>query len=298
MSNEMSVPRAAKWPFLLGDAVLVGCAYFIFWQARLPFGPWELAGVVACVALGAWLAVWPFLNEYQACLRLAESQGLNETVAQIQKLETVAAQIATATAQWQGVQDGCTRAVSAVGELRQRMELAGKESMEFLKKANDSERAALRLETEKLRRAEGDWLQVLVRIVDHVLALHGAAVRSGQPQLAKQITHFRDSILETTRRVGFLPFGAAPGQPFDPEAHQRIEEKAETLPDAKIAETLAPGYTFQGQPIRRALVRLEGEALPEPPAAPTPTPREELQATPTAPDAAPGEAQEKPGELF
>ena len=32
---------------------------------------------------------------------------------------------------------------------------------QFLDKANDTERNHLRLEVEKLRRAEGDWLQVL-----------------------------------------------------------------------------------------------------------------------------------------
>jgi hypothetical protein len=119
------------------------------------------------------------------------------------------------------------------------------------------------LEVEKLRRAEGEWLQVQVRVLDHVLALHSAATRSGQPQIIKQLTQFRDACLDATRRIGLLPFGAAPGQPFDTVAHQRLDDAGEVAADAKIAETLAPGYTYQGQPIRRALVRLEGESLPK-----------------------------------
>ena len=47
---------------------------------------------------------------------------------------------------------------------------------EFLAKANDSEKGFLRLEVDKLKRAEGEWLQTLVRILDHVNALHQGAL--------------------------------------------------------------------------------------------------------------------------
>ena len=65
-----------------------------------------------------------------------------------------------------------------------------REFSEFMQKMNDSEKAALRLEIEKFRRGEGEWLQVLVRILDHVFLLHAAAARSGQPKLAEQIAQF------------------------------------------------------------------------------------------------------------
>ena len=65
-----------------------------------------------------------------------------------------------------------------------------REFSEFMQKMNDSEKAALRLEIEKLRRGEGEWLQVLVRILDHVFLLHAAAMRSGQPKLVGQISQF------------------------------------------------------------------------------------------------------------
>ena len=149
----------------------------IYTQAGRPLGPWELAALVACVALGAWLAVKPFLLEYEAAMRLADTQGLTDAVAQIQKLEQLAGQIGAATAQWQGVQDGCGGAVASAKELTTRMSTEAKGFMEFLQKANDSERATLRLEVDKLRRVEGEWLQLLVRVLDHVLGLHGAAVR-------------------------------------------------------------------------------------------------------------------------
>jgi len=201
--------------------------------------------------------------EYQASRELVEARKLADAVAQIQKLEQLAAQIGSATGLWQGVQDGCSQVVATAEQISTRMSAETKGFMEFMQKANDSERAALRLEVDKLRRAEGDWLQLLVRVLDHVLGLHSAAVRSGQPQVVKQLTHFRDAVLDLTRRIGLVPYGAAPGQPFDAAAHQRLDDKAELPPEAKVAETLAPGYTFQGQTLRRTLVRLEGETLPQ-----------------------------------
>jgi len=136
---------------------------------------------------------------------------------------------------------------------------------EFLQKMNDGEKAHLRLETEKLRRAEQEWLQVLVYLLDHVFALFQAARRSGQPALLEQISLFQNSCRDAARRVGLVPTLAPAGEPFDPKAHQ-LKDDVVPAANAVIAETLATGYTFQGQPLRRALV-----AVREPEAAAAPT---------------------------
>ena len=49
---------------------------------------------------------------------------------------------------------------------------------EFMKRANDSERATLRLEVEKLRRWESEWLQVAVQMLDHVPVRNGPRARA------------------------------------------------------------------------------------------------------------------------
>jgi molecular chaperone GrpE (heat shock protein) len=132
---------------------------------------------------------------------------------------------------------------------------------EFLQRANDSERANLRLEVDKLKRGEGEWLQVLVRMLDHVYALHQGASRSGQPKVAEQVGNFQMACRDSARRVGLTPFTANEGEPFDAQRHQLVEEGATAAVDAIVAETIATGYTFQGRLVRPALVRLrDGEA--------------------------------------
>lgn len=133
----------------------------------------------------------------------------------------------------------------------------GKEFAQFMEKANDTERAHLRLEIEKLRRAENEWLEVLVRICDHVYALHRAALNSGQPALADQLTRFQQAVRDSIRRLGLVPHEAKPDEPFDERAHQLAEPDLAAPAGALIADTLATGYTLQGQTIRRIVVALK-----------------------------------------
>jgi hypothetical protein len=123
-----------------------------------------------------------------------------------------------------------------------------------MQKASDSEKATLRLEVEKLRRGEGQWLQVLVNLLDHVFALYQAGSRSGQPNLEAQLGRFQEACRDVVRRVGLVPFEAQTDEPFDPAKHQLPDDDPPPAPDARVGQTLAAGYAFQGQLVRRSLV--------------------------------------------
>src|SRR5689334_6768535 len=98
-------PVLAKWPFFVGDALMLGAAWFVYWESRLPMGPWQIAFVVLCVGGGACLSIMPFLLEYRCAVRLAEARGLNTAVEQLRKVEALASQINGATGQWQTVHE-------------------------------------------------------------------------------------------------------------------------------------------------------------------------------------------------
>src|SRR5436190_8048217 len=176
-------PVIHKWPFFIGDAVFLGAAYFIFYQSKLPMGAWQIFFVVLCVAGGAWLGIMPFLLEYRLACKLAEVEKLTSVTSQIQGLEALARQINSATSQWSGVQEHAEKTTALSKSMADRMAAEVKAFNEFMQRANDGEKATLRLEIEKLRRVENDWVQTLTRVLDHVFALHQGAVRSGQPRL-------------------------------------------------------------------------------------------------------------------
>jgi molecular chaperone GrpE (heat shock protein) len=271
--REPMEPKLPKWPFFLGDALLLGAAWFISFQSKPPMGPWQILFVVLCVAGGACLGIMPFLLEYRITVKLVEASALTTVVSRMQNLETIAAQISVATAHWQAAQDQAEKTAGDAKAIADRMTAEIQSFSGFMERANESEKATLRLEVEKLHRSENEWVQVVVRTLDHVFALHLGAVRSGQPTLIAQLTNFQTACRDAARRVGLSPFIATHSEPFDPLRHQLIEGDAKTVGDAVVAETVAAGYTFQGRLLRPALVRLrEGNALEpiRPQAAPTP----------------------------
>jgi len=258
--SDSIVPKLAKWPFFVGDGLLLGTAYFICHQSKFSLGHWETCFVVLCVLGGAVLGVAPFLLEYDALVKVAEAGALTTVVSQLQKLEGIAGQISGATGRWQEAQDQADKTAASAREIAERMTGEVQAFTEFMKRANDSERATLRLEVDKLRRVESEWLQVLVRLLDHVFALHQGACRSGQPKLIEQVGSFQNACRDAARRVGLTPFTANAAEPFDAQRHQLIEEKAQPPADAVVAETVAAGYTFQGRLLRPVLVRLREPA--------------------------------------
>jgi molecular chaperone GrpE (heat shock protein) len=104
----------------------------------------------------------------------------------------------------------------------------------------------------------------MVRILDHIFALHVAAIRSNQPKVAEQIGQFQNACRGTVRRVGLTAFLGDPEAPFDAERFQ-IADGKKPFDGAVVAETIAAGYTFQGKMVRPALVKLREPKAPEPP---------------------------------
>jgi len=259
-------------PFIVGDLLLLAAAWLIFQYSHRPMTSFEVAGLAFCVALGAWFGVWPLVLRYRADLKLLETTALRDVSAQVQNLEQLASRIAAATGHWQTAQEHAVETVNAARDVSERMATEKREFIAFLEKANDAERNHLRLEVEKLRRAEGDWVRVLAQVFDHIYALYVAAVRIGQPNLIEQLGNFQNACREVARRIGFVPLTVAPGTPFDPNLHHVPDPDAPAPPGACVADTLATGYTFQGQLVRPPLVSLQApapEPAPPPPSAET-----------------------------
>ena len=265
--NKPSDWTVPKWPFISAWILLLAAAAVLIFRAAHPISQTDAVLATTAVALGALLGCLPFILEYQAAAKLIEVNALGSVTDKFSSLEAFAEQVASATDQWARVQEvtqgSAEKAVTAAKEIADRMTNEVREFNEFQARMNDAEKNALRLEVDKLRRVEGDWLQVLARILDHVFALHNAAVRSGQPELATQIGNFQHACRDTARRVGLVQFEAAAGEIFDAEKH-RTHGEENPPSDSVIAETLAPGLSFQGRLIRPALVRLQEKAVPEP----------------------------------
>lgn len=260
--NVTPAPRITKLPFVIGDLLLLATAgYVAIYGAFL--GQWQYVAIVTAVAFGAWLMVWPFVLEFRAAARIAESSAAADVTAKLKELDNVASTIAKASTEWQHLQLSATQTVTAAEHIAERMTAEARNFGEVLGRMNESEKSHLRLEIEKLRRAEGDWLAILVRILDHVHALHQAGVRSGQRNVIEQLTHFQNACRETTRRIGLVPIVPEPGTAFDGKSHQVLDGE-QPREGAAVNEVLAPGFAFQGQVIRLPVVVLAPAASNKP----------------------------------
>ena len=249
----------------MGDLILLGLASWIVFRLPPPVGAVPLLLVVVSVAAAAWLAVTPFLIEYRTAVKFAEAGELTTVVAQIEQLGAIGEQVRLATAQWQSVQEHCGKTVGTAKEIMERMADEAQAFADFRQKANDSEKGHLRLEVEKLRRGEGEWLQVVVRMLDHVYALTLAGARSGQPALREQLGRFQFACYDAARRVGLVPTEARTGEVFQADAHQLSNAQEAPPAGAVIADTLATGYSYQGQVLRLPVVSLAAPELATPP---------------------------------
>jgi molecular chaperone GrpE (heat shock protein) len=273
MQDAAQLPdlRVPKWPFFLGNGFLMGLAYYLFyWQAELPLSLGEVLACALCVVLAAGLGVLPYLLEYRALLKygalvkLIETSSLCAATEKIQNLESCVAQLSAATDHLQNAQVQADKTTQLANQIAERMTHEVRGFTEFMQKANDGEKATLRLEAEKLRRGEGEWLNVLVFMLDHIFALHQAAERSGQENLIRQLSQFQAVCRDAARRVGLVPVLATAGESFDAQKQQLPE--GETGATGTISEVVACGYSYQGRLLRRVLVRLTEAANDSAPA--------------------------------
>jgi molecular chaperone GrpE (heat shock protein) len=226
--------------------------------------PWEIGFGALCVVIGATLAVTPYIMEYRALVkygalnRLIATSALCTATEKIQNLEALVSQITSATDQWQTAQTQADKTTDAAKEISSRMTEELKDFTAFMQKAGEGEKATLRLETEKLRRAENEWLNVTVFILDHIFALNRAAERSGQQTLINQLCHFQNACRDAARRVGLVPVLAEANEAFDSQRHQ-TPEGAKPEDGSVVAEVMATGFSFQGRVLRPVVVRVNTE---------------------------------------
>src|SRR5262245_11207776 len=119
--TDCSVPKLTKWPFLLGDVLLLGLATCIVWRVEGPLSVWPMLICLLAVAVGAWMCMFPFLREYEARLKLAEGDALTTAVAQIQNLESIKSRIVDATSHWQSLQESAGKTMQSAREISERM---------------------------------------------------------------------------------------------------------------------------------------------------------------------------------
>lgn len=176
--------RPPKWPFFLGDAILVALAGLIGLLAPAPLSATALTLIFGCVALGAVLAVIPALLDFAAGQREAEASLQLKLEAQNARLLQFSDTLVGISGQLKSAQEATARALHTAETLPYRLQEKIGEFTAELKDRDDEEKAAIAKELESLRDAEG---QHLAEIAEKILAAtkeFSAAEKQALPALA------------------------------------------------------------------------------------------------------------------
>ncbi|MDB6055501.1 MAG: hypothetical protein JWN25_3024 [Verrucomicrobiales bacterium] len=292
-----------KWPFFLADLVLLTFAAVSMLRVGGPNTSTDRLIWIGTVCIGCLISLVPYLYT-------GASSSENTSAADDERLEELKLAVQNSGEKLPDLLvPHLDKMQAALHERFLGIEAgvqASRKSFDglitVLNQQQSAELAHARLETEKLRKGDGEWLQLVVHLMDQAFALFQAAVNSGQHAVAQQLSLYYSHCRDLVRRKGLVPLLPEPGTPFNGD-EQMITEGTRAAEDSKIASVVVPGYTFQKQIVRKALVTL-ALSTPSPVEAPAPVhieevkpeiePEEPIVEKPVEPSAA--ESQESPAE--
>ena len=254
-ARPLPLPVAVpKWPFFLSDLIFIGLAYWISTLIKEPAEPWQVISILVCAIFGAGFAIAPFYFEYKAEAKAIEIAQLTTVTKEINKMETVAQQIAEATENWEGVQETSAQTAKLAEEIAEGIGASIKEHDTFMAKAGTDELRTLKLEVEKFQQMEKAWANSLVGVLDLVYRLEQSAVASGKEEFIKTMGTFQGQCREMARLVGLVAFEAENDSAFDAELHAIPQGEPKPADDSKVSATRLPGFRLQGKLVRKPLV--------------------------------------------
>ena len=256
-STASTTSSVNKMPFFVADAVLILASICILAFAQHPLSGsacWALAIILGC---GAWIAILPWYQENKNNAALSQLDGLRSVSECIQQMNTFSAGMNSAIASLANVQKMTEASARAASEAETKIVEHSQDFAERLAQAVNYEKSSFQIEIDKLRRVENDWINTGIGIMDHVLALTHAGIQSGKPEIAEQMRRFRGACLDIAARAGLQPFLPAPTDTYDPEKHVLPPNTPTPEPDTRISRVIAPGFNYQGQMVRKAMVLAE-----------------------------------------
>jgi hypothetical protein len=176
--------RPSKWPFFIGDGILVALAGLIGLLAPAPLSATALSVIFGCVALGAILAVLPALLDFGVAQRETEAALQRQLEAQGARLQQASEALAGIAGQLKAAHEATARAVHNAETLPGRLQEKIGEFTAELTARDDEEKAAMAKELEALRDTEGHRATAIAEKIIAATKEFTAAERQVLPALA------------------------------------------------------------------------------------------------------------------
>jgi len=154
-------PKLPKLPFLIGDGVLIATAVLIAQRSAAPLPPAALLAIVACVAVGAVLAVIPFLVDYARRQEGALTERQNSLEALARTTAAAAEQISIAASGMHTIGELVHKNLKVADQLPHKLQEKINEFHQQRDEAAVAENEALTQEINNLRASEAEKLEAV-----------------------------------------------------------------------------------------------------------------------------------------
>jgi hypothetical protein len=215
MNIPDEAPKLSPWPFIVGDAVLLGTAAVVASQSVAPLTGTPLVATVVCVGLGAALACVPFLLNYTRRQDLALAERQNEIAALARITAESAEQLGIAAQGLQSLNELTQRSLKHLDQLPQKLQEKINDFKTQLNEVAVTENEMLAQEVNTLRTSEIERLETTF-----------ASVKKTAAELATLETATRQHLAEFTEslaRFANTADHAKPGTPSAPDLRIAIE---------------------------------------------------------------------------
>lgn len=170
MSLPDQTPKLPKLPFIIGDLVLLGTAWYIASREAGPLGVQAMAAVTACVVFAAILGAIPFLTDYAR----KQDESLDERQRGLEALartiNTAAEQISIAANGLNELTDLTHKNLKHAEQLPHKLQDKIAEFNAQLDNARENDREELEKELAELRSSDTDRLQAVADKVHKTIA--------------------------------------------------------------------------------------------------------------------------------
>lgn len=285
----MHIPEEAPplklWPFLVGDAVLVATAILIANQAKAPLAPAPLVAIAGCVALGAILALIPFVLNHTRRQDLALADRQREIAALAQSTATSAEQLSIAASSLHAIAESAARAAKLAEQIPHKVQDKINDFKSQLNEVAVTENESLSQEINTLRASETERLETALAgvrktavdlgLVESVTRKHLSELNDS---LVRFVTSAQKSATDSARiideaRINAEKSIAATIKASVTAALAEIDRKPGASPAKSAEPTTSPQASTPPFPVRPATTApFETLTKPAPAAPSTPPP--------------------------
>lgn len=273
MSLPDQTPKLPKLPFLVGDAALLGVAWFLVYQATTPLSTNIIIAVIACVAIAGLLGAIPFFADYARRQDEALDDRQRGLEALARTTTTAAEQISIAANGLNELSELLHRNLKQAEQLPHKLQEKIAEFNAQLENAREDEREELEKEVAELRSSETERLQAVADRVHKAVAELTKLEAAAQKHLSERtdLVERTNAVIAKTQGEATASLQAAAAGLSRELAAAQAKALAET--EARLAAATAASITTLESALAAATTTAAAQLAtisPHPTAAPAP----------------------------